>query len=652
MSMSVCKHCRELGKIRYHYESFSLLRESARTCCMCKIIVESFYSVPETKRNIQRIVNDPDDRTKLVLEGIEKKEGFTLFKMEIDTRRRSLRGSILLSSPKPYCDRPIWTNTQPVTFEDSFVVLKSWLAECHSTTHKGCEDHIEKQLPTRLLKVKGDRIRLVETSGWKGQYAALSHCWGSASGILCTTRDTFAQYQNSIIQEQLPRSFQDAVEITRKLELDYLWIDSLCIIQGDEEDWEAESSKMADVFGNSHITIAATAARNSKEGFLFNRDPARDVSELLSKKEHTYHARVPSMELASLQSSPLYKRGWVLQEMVLSKRVVHFARDQLFWNCRSSMKSEDGFLNQSYGFTFFDLDSKESSRRSWWSWIEDYSNRKLTKPSDKCAALAGLTTAFHEATKMTAKAGLWEEDIYFGLLWCSGKKTEDSDVLSSAHSNGPSWSWLSVDQPIRAITQRDGGPPSRRWKDHNEHTTKTANITSITVEWSDRELISELLSGRIEIRARLKQVLACPLSTAPKMEWQPEFRLPHLASFSTVYVFYPKWKGIYANPFLLEKPSIGVGVFDSNEGHAPTISVFCLELSIYGPCYGIREGVCRRDDHCIRDVLLVRSKAGGQSNEYERIGVGYITANLGHNRAIHPREDYFSDTEPQDLILV
>lgn len=128
----------------------------------------------------------------------------------------------------------------------------------------------------------------------------------------------------------LPKSFQDAVTVTRKLHIRYLWIDSLCIIQDDNEDWERESSRMASIYQNAHVTIAATAAENSQEGFLYPRIPALSVrffhasriSESDSNENILYfgiaYVRLNTSEQVSIKYAPLNQRAWVLQEDWLS----------------------------------------------------------------------------------------------------------------------------------------------------------------------------------------------------------------------------------------------------------------------------------------------------------------------------------------------
>ena len=175
-----------------------------------------------------------------------------------------------------------------------------------------------------------------------------------------------------------------------------------CIIQDDEEDWQRESAAMANVFSNAHVTLAATASQDSEGGCLFDREPAKYVVTSADASKAVY-IRYPAEERKSLLQSPLYQRGWVLQEMVLSRRTVHFAQDQLFWHCCSRLTSEDGFFDAALGVTYSDLQSPQKAHESWWTWIEDYSMRQLTRSNDKFAALAGLTKAFPRGGKPLAR---------------------------------------------------------------------------------------------------------------------------------------------------------------------------------------------------------------------------------------------------------
>lgn len=167
-------------------------------------------------------------------------------------------------------------------------------------------------------------MKLVLTSGWsmKTSYATLSHCWGGLE-FLTLTRNSLASFMTKVPIEECPKTFQDAVFITRKLGIDYLWIDSLCIIQDSEQDWLNESALMSQVYSNSTITIAAAAACDGTIGCLvqlpnnLGRSCTMDIARYGLKTRNGRQTRcifVPyRLFHNSLENSLLARRAWALQ---------------------------------------------------------------------------------------------------------------------------------------------------------------------------------------------------------------------------------------------------------------------------------------------------------------------------------------------------
>jgi hypothetical protein len=109
-----------------------------------------------------------------------------------------------------------------------------------------------------------------------GQYLTLSHCWGKIANPFCLNARNLNPFRESGIPlAELPQTFQDAVHFARRLSsnVSYIWIDSLCIIQRDGEDWLYESAKMHQVYRNSYCNISATAAKDGLQGLYAERDP-------------------------------------------------------------------------------------------------------------------------------------------------------------------------------------------------------------------------------------------------------------------------------------------------------------------------------------------------------------------------------------------
>src|ERR1700733_13859768 len=150
-------------------------------------------------------------------------------------------------------------------------ILQSWLKDCKA--HEICQSsNIPNISPTRIINVANGQLRLEEPEILQEPYVALSHCWGS-SNLPKGTKATMKLLKIGIDWNTLTQTFRDAIMLTRKLGFHYIWIDSLCIIQDDENDWRVEASKMAGIYENAVLVVSATASRDSSEGLFRDRKP-------------------------------------------------------------------------------------------------------------------------------------------------------------------------------------------------------------------------------------------------------------------------------------------------------------------------------------------------------------------------------------------
>lgn len=225
-------------------------------------------------------------------------------------------------------------------------IFKEWLRLCddshhHTFTLSGTN------LPTRVIDL-GDTsspspnlcLRDGKDVG-SDRYVALSHCWGQGLKF-CTYKSNIEAFRQSIPFDKLPESFQDAVTVTRSLGVRYLWIDSLCIIQGDDtRDWEAEAGRMEQVFSGAYFTIAASSACSSADGFLRpGRQPRDSVTLGASSGVITHICQNIDDFRQHVEGSVLNKRGWVLQERALSRRSIHFTSTQVYFECGRGVHCE------------------------------------------------------------------------------------------------------------------------------------------------------------------------------------------------------------------------------------------------------------------------------------------------------------------------
>lgn len=203
-------------------------------------------------------------------------------------------------------------------------------------------------LPTRVIDVErpgSSMVRLTEDfarQSHTGRYVALSHRWGPKTkhSAFCTNRRNRTDFQNGIALSHLPKTFQDAVHVTRSLGIQYLWIDSLCIIQDDKCDWATESKLMEQVFSSAYVTLAASCANDTNDGFLKTR-PSRSSIKSVTSDGQPYYVCEPIDDFSGdVEQGELNKRGWVLQERALSRRTIHFAERQSYWECGAGVRCE------------------------------------------------------------------------------------------------------------------------------------------------------------------------------------------------------------------------------------------------------------------------------------------------------------------------
>jgi hypothetical protein len=197
------------------------------------------------------------------------------------------------------------------------------------------------RLPTRIIDVGSpenrDTLKLCETTDPKtgkraaGKYIAVSHRWGNPKQMFMTTSKNVDQLTTGFSFAILPRSFKDAVIVARMLGVQFIWIDSLCIKQDDDEEKEREFKNMEEVYASAYCTIAATSARDCDDGFL--RRSADRCVRLSEESASVYVTTQDANFTQDVEHADLNDRGWVLQERALSHRIIHFAKGQTYWEC-------------------------------------------------------------------------------------------------------------------------------------------------------------------------------------------------------------------------------------------------------------------------------------------------------------------------------
>lgn len=366
-------------------------------------------------------------------------------------------------------------------------------------------------------------VNIVETKSWSGpggaeagynggnkEYVTLSHCWGGDIRQKLT-RGNYKQYTQGILVHELPKTFQDAVYFAASMEdVGYLWIDSLCIIQNDIEDWLLQSATMDRVYSETFLNLSATASLNSHGGLFRHRDcTLLEEEEVLLNIEglplaydrksvptgqydrECHFLRQCIVKDASfwdntVDRGPVNSRGWVLQERLMSPRVLHFCLNQVGWECACSQIKRDpadegqtqkGSANHRSrydsiveGIQQFSPHASSGAGANaplsythldiWADIVNAYTRTAITDEQDIFLALSGIAKVLAEKLQCAYIAGLWRTNLASQLLWyvepvyhALDRSFSNPAALPKKHPDrAPTFSWAAINVTGHGIT--------------------------------------------------------------------------------------------------------------------------------------------------------------------------------------------------------
>ncbi|RSL52152.1 hypothetical protein CEP54_011055 [Fusarium duplospermum] len=356
-------------------------------------------------------------------------------------------------------------------------------------SHDKCVLHrSQNYLPTRLIDVRplGPEGNVKLTQGLNlpkcTRYAALSYVWGDPKlqEHIKTTRSTLANHSDEIKLSSLPKALRDAVVFTRELGLDFLWVDSLCIIQNDQDEWTHEAGRMYDVYGNSCVTLVALWGRDCDSG-LFDTCAEWQSQQIATLRlgQDTWPLHVSEQhEVLQLNhrwyawKPPLLTRAWCFQERLVPPRCVFFGRSELIFGCHQGVNCECGinygavryppssqysFLPSSYTSETREIQTHLSlgpdhglrwadpdPRKAWRQVVEDYSFLKLSSEKDRLIALGAVAKQLsYSRPGEQYLAGMWSATLLIDLCWCVPEGNWDYREEPGEKTTMPSWSWAS-----------------------------------------------------------------------------------------------------------------------------------------------------------------------------------------------------------------
>ncbi|KAI1085472.1 HET-domain-containing protein [Whalleya microplaca] len=372
-----------------------------------------------------------------------------------------------------------WNVIEDSSTQAAFDRAAQWLSHCIEND-KSCEPPNKNFVPRRLLDVgyeneKGEPFLFAPTE--PTAYACLSYCWGpNVEDVLKTTTSNLNNHYNEITLGSMPKSIQDAVRVCKGLRIPYLWVDSLCIVQDDHDEWLKDACMMDHIYLNSHVTITALEPDSCKTGFLGKQRFGLPEWQYQLKIHGSSQEVVIRPQVDQTVECSLDKRGWCLQEMLLPYRRLCFDGNEMSWECSCRKLCECGHFvwpnnksdtdtdKLSLGMTGVLLKEKAlasapapkptiplamrkgrylewllgvvespcgrhsdwQERRGpgrvyelWRKLVSSYSRRSLSRQSDKLTALAGLANVLRDYNQNENEYldGLWKVELPFELAW-------------------------------------------------------------------------------------------------------------------------------------------------------------------------------------------------------------------------------------------
>ncbi len=336
---------------------------------------------------------------------------------------------------------------RPINAESSFRFVQLALSTC--THHIDCK-RATSTLPSRVIDIgspldSGNPF-IFESAGIVAPYVALSHCWGGEIPSR-TVKSNLDNRRRNLELSTLARNFQDAIEITMKLGIRYIWIDALCIIQDDEEDWMKEAACMADIYSRALLVISASHSPHSETGLFFQRYACITRNFSLNSTgfedlQMTHEAGVEDFD----EDAPINQRCWALQERVTATAVLHVGLQGLFWECRSTcgwegagsfQRSHTILKSMSPRLSLIDHTSENQHLDLWSTIVSLYTARQLTFRHDKFSAIAGpLGKRYRRSFALVRQGTMRRKVIRLGSIlelgfgqFSRGMVLQDSDQL-------------------------------------------------------------------------------------------------------------------------------------------------------------------------------------------------------------------------------
>ncbi|KAI1121299.1 heterokaryon incompatibility protein-domain-containing protein [Nemania abortiva] len=591
-----------------HVQGYEILSSLAERCAFCRLIRDGIRQCFIATSTLPLHNEDLNSVDRAIIGSVIRDNWFVRgipgwVSLQMNEISDSLAAVNVYASPRAYCrlqliKQDLLSFDIPIRNDKAEAERLLWNARAYAGEPK---QETQRQLPTRLIDVGKEqdifprKIRLVQHEpGSRGNYLALSHRWSSSCHT--TTTENLEEHLREIPEQKLPQTFSNAVTICKYMDIQYLWIDSLCIVQNDEVDWKTQSKLMGDIYQNAFCTIAAHSAKDDSDSFLHNTLLKRGQSALLGRRgTQKWEASSPSHFARDYFSgSSISSRGWVLQERLLSRQILHFLPGAIYWESTESATILSADTGESEYFGRLPVLSQGLD--SWFETVEWYSRCNLTKGQDKLPALAGVATKYQQISFSHYLAGIWGPDISRCFLWVAA---DGKTARRPAPLRAPTFSWASLDGPV--IYMR---------KDTDKYASiNNSYYNALRLDGTQGPSLYEARNGLIWID---EPASLCFLGSLAEM---PQLGNPSESSSSwsgncdpqrfRVISSFPN-SDLWYRSIILQGKIVGWAILDEDLLWDPCHHLQCFLLGRVG----------------VDDVVLIVSNDGLESDQYRRVGLG------------------------------
>lgn len=450
----------------------SLIRAKIRTCSFCRLVRESIRMV-STRHLLELHVFNV-----FVAWELDAREVDELGHAKPLTRHLQLRQSpsdaseplskqVDIQFPKivlinngirnsAFLGRPLQDQK-----EDRYGTFEDWIKQCeeqHSTcvTDKPLLRESAEDMKFYLVNLANDRLELKSFSyplKASIKYAAVSYAWQGRHQEHLLRLDKLESWEENglrQIRDELPQTTKNAILVARRLRVDYLWIDSLCIVHDDRNHYDRSRRETASIYGGAYVTLCA--AGNETENGLPLPDPGPKFHQIIEQCGLDLSLTCHFSPEFYIQDSPWASRAWTFCERLASRRCLIFTKGRVFFECREALRSEDVWSANASPAWSVDIAASPNQIFRWIknqacalgayvSIVEMFTGKSIGVPSDKILAFECIALGLSPYLQASFFSGLPSSFMDVALLWKPGPLL--NALLDEVSLPFPTWSWAS-----------------------------------------------------------------------------------------------------------------------------------------------------------------------------------------------------------------